>query len=63
MRENDKVRIKNNNITGTIIDIYEVDGTKHFSVEADEKKVDTEGGYGKDFPIFDCVADELEEIK
>lgn len=62
MKENDKVRIKKYNIIGVIIDIYEVDGTKYFSVESIEKKVDVEGGYGKEFPIFDCVADELEGI-
>ena len=62
MRENDKVRIKKYNIIGVIIDIYEVNGTKYFSVESVERKVDVEGGYGEDFPIFDCVAGELEEL-
>lgn len=62
MKENDKVRIKKNNIIGVIIDIYEVDGIKYFSVESSEKEVSAEGGYGKKFPIFDCVAEELEEL-
>ena len=62
MKENDKVRIKKNNIIGVIIDIYEVDDTKYFSVESIEKGVTTEDGYGGDFPIFDCVADEIEPI-
>lgn len=63
MKENDKVRIKKNNIIGVIIDNYEIDGTEYFAVESIERKVDAEGGYGGDFPIFDCVADELEIVK
>lgn len=62
MKENDKVRIKKHNIIGVIIDIYEVKGTKYFSVESSEKKINTEDGYGGEFPIFDCVADELEFV-
>ena len=63
MKENDKVRIMKYDIIGVIVDVYEVDGTRYFCVESSEKRIDTEGGYGKDFPIFDCVADELELIK
>ena len=63
MKENDKVRIKKHNIIGVIVDIYEVDGTRYFSVESSEKRIDTKGGYGDEFPIFDCVADELELIE
>ena len=64
MKENDKVRIKKNNIVGIIIDIYEVDGTEYFAVESIERKVNVEDGYGYgvDFPIFDCLADELEPV-
>lgn len=63
MKESDKVRIKKHDIVGVIVDIYEVNGTKHFSVESDERNVSVEGGYGKEFPIFNCLADELEMVE
>jgi hypothetical protein len=62
LNENDTVRIKKNNVVGVIIDIYEVGGVTHYSVEANEKTVEAEGGYGKEYPIFDCLAEEIEYL-
>lgn len=62
MKINDKVKIKNKNIKGEIIDIYEVNGQTYYSVETIDKKVNEKGGYGVIFPIFDCSADEIEVI-
>lgn len=57
----DKVKIKKNGLSGVVVDVYSVGETKHYSVEADEK-TDEAGGYGGDYPIFDCVAAEIERI-
>lgn len=60
MKENDKVRIKKHNIIGVIVDVYEVNGKKYFSVESIEKDVNQVEGYGKEYPIFDCTIDDIE---
>lgn len=60
MKENDKVRIIKNNIIGVIIDIYEVNGEKYFSVESVDKHTDSTNGYGQEYPIFDCTIDDIE---
>lgn len=58
----DKVKMKKNGLSGVIVDVYGVGETKHYSVEADEK-TDEAGGYGGDYPIFDCASDEIERVE
>lgn len=58
----DKVKMKKNGLSGVVVDVYSVGETKHYSVEADEK-TDEAGGYGGDYPIFDCTADEIEIVE
>lgn len=57
----DKVKIKKNDISGVVVDVYNVGETKHYTVEADEK-TDKAVGYGGDYPIFDCTVTEIERV-
>ncbi len=52
------VRIKKNNLMGTIVDISECDGEKIFIVESDVKGKRGDG-YGGDYPLYWCKEDEI----
>lgn len=63
IEEFDKVRIVKTGVTGIVVDIYESNGGKRFTVESDEKGVP--GGWwdGEDtWNLFTCVENELEKI-
>ena len=55
------VRIKKNDLIGTIIDISESDDEKIFIVESDVKGKRNDG-YGGDYPIYWCKEDEIDEV-
>lgn len=56
----EKVKIKSNNLIGTIVDIYKSNGKSIFIVESDTP--DVEGGYGGEWKLFDCFEEEIERI-
>lgn len=58
----DKVKIKKNNIIGTIIDISEINGQKKYIVESDEKSKRDDADYDIEWPEFDCTDDDLIKI-
>lgn len=60
--EYDHVRIKNRNVTGIIIDIFEADdGKTYYNVEDDYMNgIDDPDKF--DYPQYDCLAEELEKI-
>lgn len=55
----DKVIIKSKNISGTIIDIVKKNNGNVITVESDVKGKRNDG-YGGDYPIFDCMEDDLQ---
>ena len=55
------VRIKKNDLIGTIIDISESDDEKVFIVESDVKGKRNDG-YGGDYPIYWCKEDEIIKV-
>lgn len=57
----DHVRIKKNNLIGTIVDISESDGEKTFIVESDVKGRRNDG-YGGDYPLYWCNEDEISKV-
>ena len=59
--EYDRVKIKESEITGTIIDKSTRNGKTWYIVESD-KEGPTKGGYGDKWPLFDCTADELQAV-
>ena len=61
MKLNDVVRIKSENITGTIVDISKRNGKTFFIVESLEKG----GVNGKDvgeWPLYDCEKEDMEMV-
>ena len=59
-REYDKVFIKNTGISGEIVDIYEVNNIKIYTVESDERGVPGGIGYDGDYKLFHCKKEELQ---
>lgn len=57
----EKVRIKNINLPGTIVDISNDEDKTTFVVESDVKGK-REDGYGGDYPLYWCKEDEIEKI-
>ncbi|MBS7176259.1 Uncharacterised protein [uncultured Ruminococcus sp.] len=57
----DKVKIIENGIFGTVVDIYQDNGSSVFVVESDSEKA--KGGYGDKWPLFDCLENEIEKLK
>lgn len=64
IKEFDKVRIRENGLICTVVDIFEVDGTKCYEVESDTK-VDSNSSenIGGSWPLYTCTVEELEEIE
>ena len=60
--EYDHVRIKDKNVTGTIIDVFTgQNGITYYSVESDKEGfVDDPDVWNLRFPIYTCTADQLE---
>lgn len=61
IEEYDHVVIKATGIPGVVVDIYEKNGKKIYTVESDEKGVS--GGIGEDgsYKLFACLAEEIEK--
>lgn len=57
----DKVRIKSENLIGTVVDIEKSDDKTIYCVESDTEG-EIEGRAGGIFPLFDCLEEEIEEI-
>ena len=57
----DKVKIKSNDICGTIVDIYTINDRTKFVVESDTPNVDD--GYGGKWKLFDCDESNIILIK
>lgn len=61
MKLNDTVRIKNENIIGTIVDISHRNSTTYYVVEALKKGV-IKGKDGGVWPLFDCKKEDIEVV-
>lgn len=55
----DRVQIKTNGRTGTIVDITK----ERYIVEDDEERSGDARGYPGRWPLYDCKADEIEVLK
>ena len=56
----DKVKIRSNDIVGTIVDISNIDGHNIYIVESDV--ANALGGYGGVWKLFDCYEDDIEKV-
>ena len=56
--ELDRVKIIKTGITGTVVDIFDRKGNRVYAVESDDP-FPPEKGYGKKWPIFDCLENDL----
>lgn len=61
IREFDKVRIKEKNITRTVVDITNIKGKDVYFLEDKEKTYDESGDW--QYKIYQCLEDELELIE
>lgn len=61
MKLYDTVRIKKENIIGTIVDISRRNGAVHYVVESLEKGA-VKGRDGGCYPLFDCKKDDIEAV-
>lgn len=61
MKLDDVVRIKSENITGTIVDISKRNGKKFFVVESLEKGA-VNGKDGGEWPLYDCEKEDIEMV-
>ena len=59
--EYEHVKMKNRNLTGTIVHKYDLDGKIWYMVESDMQGP-IEGGYGDLWPLFDCTDEDLERV-
>ncbi len=57
-KEFDKVIINSNGIPGIIVDISGRNGKTVYIVESDIKGP-LDGGYGNEYPLFDCTKEDL----
>ncbi|MCM1055548.1 MAG: hypothetical protein NC394_08505 [Bacteroides sp.] len=57
----EKVKIKSENLIGTVVDISNKNGKMVFIVESDTEG-EIEGRSGGIFPLYDCSEDEIEKI-
>lgn len=63
LKEYDHVRIKDKDVTGIIVEIFQKeDGTTVYIVEADER-VESDDSLKIRFPLYDCLAEQLEKIE
>lgn len=60
IREYDKVIIKSSGIAGEVVDIFEVNGEKLFTVESDNRGVLGGIGFEGDYKLFHCREEELQ---
>lgn len=60
IREYEKVIIKSSGIAGEVVDIFEVDGKRMFTVESDERGVPGGIGFEGDYKLFHCREEELQ---
>ena len=58
----DKVKIKSENLVGTIVDISDDKGRTMYIVESDTEG-EIEGKCGGIFPLYDCYEEDIEKIK
>lgn len=58
---NDIVRIKSEDITGTIVDISRRNGTTYYVVESSTRGA-IEGRDGGDWPLYDCKREDIEIV-
>lgn len=58
----DEVKIKESDIIGTVVEIYEKNNEKTYIIEASERG--TKGGYGtqNSYKIYYCSEDEIEKV-
>lgn len=64
IEEFDKVKIIKSGVTGIVVDIYEANGKRLYTVESDKKGVS--GGWWEDkdtWNLFTCTEDELERLE
>ncbi len=61
MKLYDTVRIKKENITGTVVDISRRNGVIHYVVESSEKGP-VKGRDGGCYPLFDCKKGDIEVV-
>lgn len=61
MKLNDVVRIKSENITGTIVDISKRNGKTFFIVESLENGA-VNGKDGGEWPLYDCEKEDIEMV-
>ena len=61
MKLNDVVRIKSENITGTIVDVSKRNGKTFFVVESLVKGA-VNGKDGGEWPLYDCEKDDIELV-
>lgn len=57
----DRVRIKKNDLIGTIVDISESEDETTFIVESNVKGR-RDDGYGGDYPLYWCNEDDITEV-
>ncbi len=62
--EFDRVRIRDKDVVGTVVDIYTADDdTTVYTVESDREGPSNDPeAWNLRFPIFTCTADQLEKI-
>lgn len=58
---NDKVRILESGIIGTVVDVSTEGGESQYIVESDTPYV--EGGYGGKWKLFDCHAEDIAQVQ
>lgn len=60
----DKVRIKDKNVIGMIVDIYDGDdGQPVYTVERQKRRyVNDPAAYSGDFPLYDCREERLTRL-
>ncbi len=56
----EEVRIKKFSITGTIVDISNINGIIMYVIGSDIRNISS--GYGGDWKLIDCHEDEIEKI-
>ncbi len=61
MKLYDTVRIKKENIIGTVVDISRRNGTVYYVVESSEKG-SVKGKDGGCWSLFDCKIEDIEEV-
>lgn len=55
----DIVKIKRNNLTGTIVDVGVRGGKRIYVVESDSEGERTDADYGGQWPLYDCTDDDI----